>query len=323
MTINIAVLGTGRIADVALVPALRKVPQARLWSVLSRDAARARSFAERHGAGAAQPAYTDLDALLADPELDAVIIASPDKLHAEQTLAAARAGKHVLTEKPMATQLADAEHMLTSCQQAGVTLAVAYHMRWHDGHRQLQADVSQGLIGTPRHMRIQWSWLAPDAANWRAGADLGQWWSLAGVGTHCLDQIRWFLRPFGGEIATLKSVINRAVWQGPHDETAVLALQFESGLTAELCSSVLFQAPTRMEIYGSAGYAICDGTLGGHGGGSIHTHKGNYPFEIVDPYAGEIADFVTAIKDQRAAEVDGQEGARNVALLCQAIEQAG
>ena len=101
--LRIAMIATGGIADKALAPAVTSASGAELWSVLSRDVGRARDFAKRHGAASPQPAYDDLDALLADPELDAVLIASPDGLHAEQCIAAASAGKHVLCEKPMAT----------------------------------------------------------------------------------------------------------------------------------------------------------------------------------------------------------------------------
>lgn len=320
MTMNIAMLGIGRIADGQLAPALAKADGARLWSVLSRDEQRAREFARRHGAAAPNPAHTDLDSLLADNELHGVLIASPDKLHVSQCVAAARAGKHVLTEKPMATDVADAHTMVEACDKAGVTLAVAYHMRWHAGHRKLAAAVHAGELGTLRHMRVQWSFLARDDGNWRASTDVGRWWGLAGVGTHCLDQVRWLMVPSCGEIVAQENLISRDVWKGPHDETALVSLRFESGATAEICSSVLFDAPKRMEVYASDNYAICNDTLGPHGAGSIHIGRKPLDYEVVNPYVGEIVDFVAAATEGRAAEVDGREGMRNVATLVAAVD---
>ncbi len=319
MSLKIAIVGTGKIASSSLVPALNAQPDACLWSVLSRDMARAGEFANAHGAQSPQPAYVDLDALLADPQLDGVIFASPDKLHAAQVIAAARAGKHCLTEKPMATENADAHAMVEACRSADVRLGVAYHLRWHAGHRSLQAMATNGDFGEIRHMRLMWARKHPNAENWRAGTEVGRWWSLAGVGTHCLDQVRWFMGPGCGEISKIASVINHAVWNSPHDETAALALQFENGATAEICTSVLFDAPRRMEVFGSEGFALCENTLGAEGDGSITTHTGALSFEQVDPYYGEIADFVAAIGEHREPEVPGAEGARNVALLLQAI----
>ena len=321
MTMNIAILGTGRIADGQLAPALSQVDGARLWSVLSRDAGRGAAFAERHGAAAASPVHTDLDSLLADADLDGVLIASPDKLHASQCIAAAGAGKHVLTEKPMATDVAQAEAMVQACAAAGVTLAIAYHMRWHAGHRQLAAAVHAGRLGTIRHMRVQWTFLADSDENWRASPEVGRWWGLAGVGTHCLDQARWLMVPSCGEIVVQENLISREVWNGPHDETALVSLGFESGATAEICSSVLFNAPKRMEVFGSDSYAVCDDTLGAHGGGAISIGGEPMDYPISNPFAGEIADFAAAVAEGRPPEVDGREGLRNVATLVAAVTE--
>lgn len=312
---NLAILGTGRIADTQLAPSLAQASGARLWSVLSRDAARAAQFARRHGAQSESPAHTDLDTLLGDPDLDGVVIATPDKLHARQAVAAARAGKHVLTEKPMATSLTDADAMVAACRDAAVQLGVAYHLRWHAGHRLLMNAVRAGALGDLRHMRVQWTSRAADDSNWRARSDVGRWWSLAGTGTHCLDLIRWIMVPTCGEVDMVQSVIGREVWRGPHDETAVAALRFENGATAELCSSVLFEAPKRLEVFGSQGYMIGTDTLGAHGGGEMSGPDGIVPFTPTNPFVGEIEDFVESVRGRRSPAVDGIEGRRNVELL--------
>ena len=323
-TLNFGLIGPGRIADKQLMPALARVPTARLWSVLSRDGERAQAFAGRHEAAAPKPAHTDLVAMLADPELHAVIVASPDGLHAEQVIAAARAGKHVLVEKPMTTSVVAARAMVDACAQADVRLGVAYHLRWHMGHRLLRSRVvGQGELGELRHMRVKWTYRAADASNLRAHEEVGRWWGLAGVGTHCLDLVRWFMRPSCGEVVEVKSLVTRAVWKGPHDETAVLALRFASGASAEIVTSVLFDAPTAVEIHGTKGSATCEGTLGPHGAGTIRVRPqageaSEQVFRPVNPYVGELADFVSAIREKRPPEVDGVEGARNVEILCEA-----
>ncbi len=322
MTVNIAMLGTGSIADDVLAPALQRVAGARLWSVLSRDRDRARAFAQRHGALAPAPVHDVLDTLLADSDLHAVIIAAPDYLHAPHAIAAARAGKHVFTEKPMATGIAEGEAMVRACDDAEVMLAVGYHLRWHAGHRKMLRLIRAGGVGDLHHMRVQWTFQVSDARNWRAQRDTASWWSLSGVGTHCLDLIRWVMVPACGEVVSLASTISREVWHGPNDETAVVALRFASGATAEFCSSVLFAAPSRAEVYGSDGYIRCEDTLTRRAAGSIDTHQGSLEFDVADPYAGEIRDFVAAIENHRKPEVDGREGLRNVELLAQAVASA-
>ena len=312
--VRIGVIGPGSIADVHLAPALARTPGALLWSVLSRDAGRAAAFAERHGARAPQPAHNDLDAFLADPDLDAVLIASPDRLHAPQAIAAARAGKHILVEKPMATSTEEAEAMVAAARGAGVVLAVAYHLRWHAGHRALAAKVHAGELGEPLHVRAGWSWPAKNDANWRAHGEVGRWWPLAGVGTHCVDLARWLLRTCG-EVVEVRGLTSRPRFRGSHEETALVGLRFESGATAELLCSVLFASPRRVELYTANATAICDETLGPHGAGAITIDGQPLAFERVDPYEGEVADFVRAIRIGEPPEVDGAEGARNVAIL--------
>jgi 1,5-anhydro-D-fructose reductase (1,5-anhydro-D-mannitol-forming) len=180
----------------------------------------------------------------------------------------------------MATSSEDARVMVETASQAGVRLGVAYHLRWHAGHREMKALAEGGKLGELRHVRAQWAWPAPDDSNWRARPEVGRWWSLAGVGTHCLDLIRWFLVPSAGEVTQLEAVVSRSVWRGPHDETATVALRFESGATAEFTCS---------------------------GGPLEYTPR--------DPYVGELEDFAESIRAGRSPAVDGEEGLRNVELL--------
>lgn len=321
--LELALLGTGRIANDRLAPAMAAAEGLRLWSVLSRSRSRAAAFADQHGAAAPAPAHDDLDALLDDPELDGVVVATPDGLHARQATAAARAGKHVFTEKPMATAVDDARDMMRACASAGVRLGVAYHLRWHAGHRRIVERVRSGALGPLRHVRALWSWPADDDSNWRAHPEVGRWWSLAGVGTHCLDLARWIGVPEAGEVEGLEALATRSVWRGPHDETAVVALRFADGATAELCSSVLFPAPSRLEVYGRDGWIAATGTLGPHGRGEVVSSDGPVPFDPVDPYRGELEDFARAVREGHAPEVDGAEGLRNVELLVEIEEAAG
>jgi len=314
--IRLGIVGTGSISENALTPAIAAVDGAVLWSVLSRTTERAQSFGEKHGASAPQHAFDNLDEFLADPELDAVIIATPDGMHAEQTVAAAKAGKHVLVEKPMATSVEEADAMVEACRIADVRLAVAYHMRWHLGHRELAKRVHAGALGDIHAARAQWTFKAPDATNWRAHDSVGRWWSLAGVGTHSLDWLRWMLVPVCGEITEISGSITQGVLGSDRDESAAVTVKFESGALGQFVSSALFTAPTRAELCGSTDFAYCEGTLGRGGGGSIATLGGPLGFTEVDPYAGEIADFVDAINNNREPEVGGEEGRRNVELLC-------
>ena len=318
MSINVGIIGTGRIADMQLAPAMQHVSGARLWSILSRDDQRAATFAARHGAKAPVNAHSSLAAFLADPSLEAVIIATPDGLHATHAIAAARAGKHVLLEKPMATTLEDAEAIADTCTKERVKLAIAYHLRWHDGHQRLAEMLHAGSLGHPRYARAMWTWKAEDNSNWRAHEALGRWWGLAGVGTHCMDLLRWMLMPQCGEVTRCRGMIDTSLYGGPHDETASVSLQFESGTVADFTTSVVFSAPSRFELYCDDASVVCENTLGPTGAGTILINNAPLDFECKNPYVGEIQNFVDAIEGKARAAVPAAEGIRNVELLLQA-----
>ena len=313
--INIGVIGVGKIAKNSLIPAIQYSTGACFWSVLSRDLEKAQRITKEFSAESSKPAFDELEAFLSDPELDAVIVASPDKLHAHHSLAAIDKGKHVLVEKPMATSTAEADMMLKAAHRAGVKLAVAYHMRWHAGHRKLSRQVWSGAYGELQTVRAQWTFNAPDSSNWRAHNELGRWWSLAGVGTHCLDWILWMMRPVCGEVEDIQSVVSRADVTSSHDTSAAVHLRFQSGAIAHMFCSAIHDAPRIGEIYGSAGYALCRETIGTSGSGEIVTHVGPLNYKSANPYVGEIEDFAAAIADDRDPEATGEDGLRNIELL--------
>ena len=308
-----------RIADNQLAPAVAEAegapPLERLFAGPRAGRGLCRP-ARRHFARAA---HDDLDALLADPELDAVIIASPDKIHAAQGIAAARAGKHVFAEKPMVTDRADGRALVDACRDADVKLGVAFHMRWHAGHRALAEAAHSGSFGTIRHMRILWTQRQPDASNWRASPEIGRWWSLGGVGPHCVDQVCWFMQPEAGEVRTLRSVIDNSVWNSPRDETAGPRPSLrERGDGGDLHLGAVRLA----EAHGG----LWRGGLGDRRGdvrlrrdGRIWTDRGEFDFPVHNPYVGEVRDFVLAVEENRKPEVDGEEGLHNVDLLLRAV----
>lgn len=322
--IRFGIIGTGRIADNAHAPALSQAEGAVLWSVLSRDGVRATAFAQKHGAQAKGAVHTDITSFLADPDLDAVIITSPDNLHAEHIIACAKAGKHVLAEKPLTVTRQQAHDVVAVCDAANVRLGTGFHLRWHAGHRLLHDLVcNQKKLGTLRHMRLLWTWLAHDNTNWRAHADVGTWWGLAGTGSHCFDMMHWFANGEHGPIVERKSVISRNVWQGPHDETAIVSLRYESGLTVDVTTSVLFDASTRFELYGDQGCAIGDGTLQGtvgKGDGIIRVKGTALDYTPVIPHRAQIEGFVAAIRKSIEPNASGRDGQRVVNDLVAATE---
>lgn len=313
--LRIALIGHGRIAELAFGPVLQRSDAAVLWSVCGRDLERARNFAQAHAAAAPQVAHTEVESFVRDEEFDAVIIASPDRLHLEQARQCIDAGKHVLIEKPVGTDPALARELATASRGAGMCVGVAYHLRWHRGHRAVHAMVQAGELGTLTHARAHWTFRAEDSENWRNQPESGRWWSLAATGTHLLDLLRWMMTPQCGEVVDISGHSDRSHWNSAHDERCMAQLRFESGATAELSTATTYKSPTRLEIYGTQGFVVCDDTLGPHGRGQIRTHRGPLVYNHADPFEGEVLDFIAAIREGRDPEVSLEEGARNIELL--------
>jgi predicted dehydrogenase len=145
------VIGCGNVCERKSGPPLYGVPGSRLIGVTRRNAERGRDFARRHG-----PCryYDSIPALLAEPSINAIYIATPPGFHCVHTLAAARAGKHVLVEKPMARETRECDAMIAACRQAGVSLGVAYYRRCYPSIVRVQELLTTGAIGTPRTIRI-------------------------------------------------------------------------------------------------------------------------------------------------------------------------
>jgi predicted dehydrogenase len=189
--LRLGILGTARIARNLFIPGVRASQLAEVTAVGSRDEQRARAFAAELDIPRAHGSYA---ALLRDPDVDAVYIGLPNSLHAEMTIEAARAGKHVLCEKPVANRAADAERMARACAEAGVVLMEAFMWRHHPQHARVRELMRDGAIGDPTFVRSSFTYvispLVESKPNVRLQADL-QGGSLMDVGCYGVNAARW------------------------------------------------------------------------------------------------------------------------------------
>ena len=228
------------------IPAILKARNADLRAVMVRDLCRAREIAQEFGA----PAWYDsVEDLLKDPEVDVVHVATPVYLHREFVVGAARAGKHVLCEKPMALNAREAEEMVRACREAGVVLMVAFVLRFHPGLRVVRDLL--GRIGRPVLGRVQLLKLAPrEHGSWRLDPELSGGGVLMDIGSHALDLL--FLL-FGDVKAIWADLGNRA-FDWPVEDTARVGLRFMGGCLGEAFLS--FGVPRMgrfLEVYGTEG----------------------------------------------------------------------
>ncbi|MDR3410116.1 MAG: Gfo/Idh/MocA family oxidoreductase [Formivibrio sp.] len=195
-TIRWGMIGCGDVTEVKSGPGFYKAAHSTLLGVTNRTLAKAVSYAQRHGV---PKVYPDVVTLLADPEIDAVYIATPPAEHKALTLLVAAAGKHVYVEKPMAMNHAECVEMITACQAAGVRLHVAFYRRAMPRFLQVKDWLDQGAIGTVCTVSILQrqkpapAELSPDTMPWRLKPEVAGGGKFLDMGVHVLDILcSWF-----------------------------------------------------------------------------------------------------------------------------------
>ncbi len=255
---GVGIVGAGTIGAVHAA-VLDELEEARLVAVTSAREATGRKLAQRHGA----KWHAELEGLLLRPDVDVVLICTPSGLHPDQAVAAARAGKHVITEKPMAITLEGADQMIHVCREAGVTLSVIFQYRFNRDALRLKRAVEIGVLGRPVMGNAFVHWHRTQAYYGESGGWRGTW-ALDGGGAlmnqsiHAVDLLQWILGPVEsicGYAETLAHDIEA-------EDTASAALRFVSGAlgTVQGTTSAHRDSPLRIEIRGTEGSATLEGS---------------------------------------------------------------
>jgi predicted dehydrogenase len=269
------------------------------------------------------------DALLARPDVDAVIITSPQSAHCEQTVAAARAGKHILVEKPMATSTQECRTMIEACSSGGVSLSVIKPWRYRGATRGLHDLIAQGQIGEVRMISLWWLYPRIPFIGKEWFRDPKEGGLFLDAGSHCFDYLRWIA---GAEPIRLYSQLATFNEDSQTPRSTMTNLTFANGVMASLWLS--YEVPTpgwdntdfRARVVGSTG------NLDTHGYGALQVGRGdawetiyvqapmdyiNRPFERVrlEGFFQMTQDFIDALRDDRPPPVTGEDGLAAVNMV--------
>jgi predicted dehydrogenase len=274
-------------------------------------------------------------------DLDAVYLASPPQAHREQALACARAGKHVLCEKPLGLTVADAEAMAAACAAAGVRLGTAFMMRFLAQHQAALQLIRDGRLGQPVFARAQLScWYPPIAGAWRQDPALGGGGSLMDMGGHCIDLLEMLFGP----VRAVSCFINRGVHGYASEDSAVASLRFANGALGSV--DAFFCVPdeasqNRLELYGSLGSILAKDTLGqaeagemtaflreqptGYDARQTRPAAGGTPISPAprNTYCAEIEEFSQAILEGREPSNGAALGLQSQRVLAACYASAG
>jgi predicted dehydrogenase len=310
------ILGTARI-NRALVPPLRASKRNTLAAIASRDPARARDAAAQWDV---PQAYGSYEALVADPAIDVVYIPLPNDLHAEWTVRAARAGKHVLCEKPLAISLAEVDRIRAAAQAAGVVVAEAFMYRHHAQTLKVRELVGSGALGEVRIVRGSFTFNLdrPGDVRLQPAKGGGCLWD---VGCYPVSFARFVLgeeprEAFGWQVTGPTGV----------DETFAGQLRFPAGALAQFDCG--FRAPfrTEIEVVGGEGSLRVSRPFKPGARETMHLHRGDAVEAIVtegeELYLGEVEDMADAVLLGRPGRVSLADSRANCAALLALLRSA-
>jgi predicted dehydrogenase len=313
MKVRFGLIGCGDIARKRVAPALRDSSVCELTAISRAQAQLAESFAREFGAKRFYPDWRDL---LHDEEVQAVYVATPVYLHAEQTIAAAKAGKHVLCEKPMALNTPECDRMIEACRHNGVKLGVAYYRHFYPVIRRAHEIIQAGEIGTPVVAQMNaFEWFAPEPSHpraWLIKKELSGGGPMFDFGCHRLE----VLLDLFGSVRHVQAITTNSFFKREVEDAAVVLLRFENGTCATVTVAHSASEPQdTFDIFGSEG-SIHIPVLNGE---RLRVVTSSGEHEELHPAATNIhqpmiEDFARSVLQDRTPLVDGYIG-RTVAEI--------
>lgn len=312
--IHWALIGCGDISRKRVAPALRDAAGGRLYSVSRARAALAEEFAKEFGA---EKHFADWREQVADPQVDAVYVATPPDVHCEQTVRSAEAGKHVLCEKPMALSAAECDRMIEACRANGVQLGVAYYRRFYPGVQEVKQRIAAGEIGKIVTAQInafeRYDATPGEPVPWRLAASTAGGGPMMDFGSH---RIEIFVNLLGRlELEFAKS--DRVLFEREVEDTSIAIFRAKSGARAQLTVTHAAREPQdTLTIFGS------EGTLRTRvlNEGDLALVKSDGETDLSRPphanlHQPLVEDFLAAVRDDRTPGVSGADGREVQRLL--------
>jgi predicted dehydrogenase len=320
------IVGTARIATRKVIPALQRAGNCHVQAIGSRDERAARSEVDRLGIPSAYGSYEDV---LADDQVDAVYVPLPNHLHAEWTIAAAQAGKHVLCEKPLALHARDAQRMVDAAEEAGVRFMEAFMYRLHPSWQRVADLVASGTIGELRSVQSWFSYDNDDPSDIRNIPEAGGG-ALMDIGCYGIDLSRWLC---GGEPEEVAGVMHRDPELGVDTTTSAL-LRFGDA-TASFTCSTRAKPDQYVVVHGTEGRIALDTPFNIRPdlptrvqldtGPDLPGYATPEVFEIApaDPYTVQGERFAQAVLEDREVPTPPREGVATMRVLERVVAAAG
>jgi predicted dehydrogenase len=333
MAIRVGLIGGGNISNTH-ARAVHAIPGGEVVAIYGRDAQKVRALGGEYGAAP----YADLQAFVAHRPMEMVIIGGPSGLHAEQGIAAARRGLHVLVEKPIDIKTERADALIEECGKAGVQLGVLFQDRCKPGIRQLKQLIDDGILGKILLVDARMKWYRPpeyySGSRWRGTWVLDGGGALMNQGIHTVDLLLWLF----GDVASVRARTVAVLHEIQVEDTALALLEFSSGAFGVLQATTAAYPgyARRLEVTGSEGTVILEGdqilaadlrtpqdVLVSEG---VVERSSAASSPVVSDFRAHqrvIEDFIAAVRQDATPVCDGRQGRRSLELVERIYKDAG
>jgi 1,5-anhydro-D-fructose reductase (1,5-anhydro-D-mannitol-forming) len=318
-----ALIGASDIAQTRMVNAINTQSNSAVASVLSSDPERAKTYAQQNKI---PKGTADLDEILKDPAVDVVYISTTNELHRDQAIEAAKSGKHVLCEKPLALTMADAEKMVRAADQAKVVFGTNHHLRCSVTHRTLRKLIKDGAIGRPLAARVFHAvYLPPRLQGWRLTRLTSGAGVILDITVHDADVLHFVLDTEVEDVAA--SSARQGLANGEVEDAVMGVMRLKGGILAQFHDAFTIQhAPTGLQIHGTEGSLLATDVMTQEPVGQIILRRNQEETEIaLDPpedlYGFAVRHFNEAVLSGGQPFATASDGLRSLAVAL-AVQEA-
>lgn len=314
-----ALVGLGSLSKNQIAPALLKSKYSKLAAVVTGTPAKGVEWREKYGLAENKVYnYENFDKIIEDKDVDVVYIVLPNSMHHEYTLRAAKAGKHVFCEKPMANTAQECREMIAACEKAKVLLGVAYRCQLEAHHMEAIRFAREKVFGAVKHVNAEFGFRIGDPKQWRLRRELAGGGALMDVGVYALNACRYLTGEEPVEISALETKTDPVKF-AEVDETITWQMKFASGITANCLTTYNFSGPNSFAVLAEKG-RFGMGPAYGYSGQKGWTSDPNVPLEFPpsDHFVLEMDAFSEAILNKTPFAIPGEEGLKDL-LAVEAI----
>jgi len=321
-----AIVGLGRLSINQILPAFAKCEKSKPVAFVTGDRAKGEKLAARYGVNPKNIYnYQNYEALRDNPEVDIVYVVLPNSMHPEYVIRAAKAGKHVLSEKPMASTPKDCEDMINACREARRKLMVAYRCRYEPYNQALIKLCRDGELGQIRSVISDHGFNIGDPTQWRLKKGLSGGGSLMDIGIYALQAARYTTGEEPVEVNAMEFTDRSDPRFKEVEDTINFQLRFPSGAFAQCTSFYGYAGQNRIRVIGSKGWAELEPATS-YTGLRMRVKKGNAIEERDlgqrDHFASEMDHFSDCVMNNKEPLTPGEEGWRDLKIMMAIYEAA-